>query len=545
MAIEAAQIELGLGAYLARVERRLEAWKRSRLIERVWSRDPTVWFDPPRPQIVDRLGWLELPETAAREIGRLESFADDTRREGCREVVLLGMGGSSLAPELFGKTFGGRAGFPRLEVVDTTHPEAIRAVEARLEPARTLFIVSSKSGTTIETLSALDYFWRVVGREVPAGQRFVAITDPGTPLARRAVEQRFRRCFEGPVEVGGRYSALSVFGLLPAALVGADCPRLLQAAGAAARSCRREAGENPGALLGASIAELAAAGRDKLTLLLSPRLAAFGAWAEQLVAESTGKEGKGIVPVADEPLGEAEAYGDDRAFVLLRLEGDENERLDALAKRLEERGHPVVRVSLAALHDLGGQFFLWEFAIATAGAALGIHPFDQPDVQAAKDLAQSFIRGRGEAIESAAPASGAGGLRAARQLLEGLRPGDYFALQAYLAPGPETTAQLGAIRAAVRDRFRVATSAGYGPRFLHSTGQLHKGGPNRGVFLQLLDRPAEQLPVPGASYTFAELIRAQAMGDYRALCARGRRIRQLELRDVRRELAELRDLVAR
>lgn len=543
MTVEAEEIELGLGSYLPRVEERLRAWEQSRLVERVWSKDPTVWFDPPRPEIVDRLGWLELPENAARELGALDSFAGEMKREGCRQILLLGMGGSSLAPELFGKAFGGRAGFPRLEVVDTTHPEAIRAVEAELDPARTLFVVSSKSGTTIETLCALEYFWRAAGRKVRPGERFVAITDPGTPLARRAREQGFRRCFEAPPEVGGRYSALSVFGLLPAALLGLETARLVEAAGAAARSCRREAARNPGALLGAALAELAAAGRDKLTLFASPRLAAFGAWAEQLVAESTGKEGKGIVPVAGEPLGEAAAYGEDRAFVLLRLEGDDNERLDSLAERLEKRGDPVVRARLATPWDLGGEFFIWEFAVATAGAALGIHPFDQPDVQAAKELAQSFISGGGERIAGPAPTSGAEALQVVRELLDELRPGDYFALQAYLAPSAETSALLDAIRAAVRDRFRVATTAGYGPRFLHSTGQLHKGGPNRGVFLQLLDRPSEEVPVPGASYTFAELIRAQAMGDYQALRARGRRIRQIELREVGRELAEIRNLV--
>ncbi len=539
---------LSLGVYKASVEERLEAWQRANFARRLWRKDPTLWSATPLPELTDRLGWLFLPETKPEDLDALVAFAEEVKAEGVRFAVLLGMGGSSLAPEVFQRTFGHRPDSPELIVLDSTHPLAVKAVLTRIDLSRTLFLVSSKSGTTLETLALFRYFWEKMGQVTDTpGRHFVAITDPGTPLEHLAEERGFRRLFEAPPEVGGRYSALSVFGLLPAALIGVDIHRLLDRARTMAVACASlvPAPENPGLVLGATLGELALAGRDKVTFLASPSLQAFPTWLEQLIAESTGKDGKGIVPVVDEPLASPEVYGDDRFFVHLGLQGEDQSALERRLKGLEDAGHPVARIPLTGKADLGQEFFRWEVAVAAAGAVLDLHPFNQPDVELAKALARKAMaeggRGTGERGEGVVSAEEPEAL--ARTLgvwLAKARSGDYVALQAYLAPTEETTAALQKIRLTLRDRLKLATTFGYGPRFLHSTGQLHKGGPNTGLFLQLLDEPTEDLPVPETGYTFGALIRAQALGDYQALKQRGRRVLRVQLnRDVAGGLARL------
>ena len=493
---EVLTLEASLDAELeAAVDARLRRLADEDVIGRIWARDHTVWREDPR-EISDRLGWLVAPHVSRRLIPELTEFAEDLAAEGFTHAVLLGMGGSSLAPEVFRRTLGLREGMLDLVALDSTHPDAVARVERDVPLDRTLFVVSSKSGTTIETRSHLAHFHELVGD----GARFVAITDPGTPLEDEARKLGFRRVFTAPTDVGGRYSALTVFGLVPAALIGADLDALLTSAaeGAAACGASNPPGANPGAALGAIIGQAAAGGRDKLTGFLSGPLAALGAWIEQLVAESTGKEGAGILPVDAEPAGPPAVYGDDRLFLPM---GDTSSP------------EPLARLPLDGPESLGAAMFILEFATAVAGHVLRIHPFDQPDVQAAKDRTS-------EALRSGAAAEPPGDLD---QLLSSVRPGDYVAIQAFVPPSEEVWGRLQAVRLRIRDRLRVATTVGYGPRYLHSTGQLHKGGPNTGVFIQLIEEPKEDVPVPGHLYSFGQLIAAQAAGDLAALRERGRR----------------------
>lgn len=522
---------LSWGPQAAAVAERLRAWQEEDAVARLWAGDPTLWAAGPTPEIEDRLGWLRLPEAMLPEVAGLQGFAAEVAGEGVRHVVLLGMGGSSLAPEVFARTFGRRAGYPELRVLDSTHPRAVRAVDERVDPASTLFLVSSKSGTTIEPLAFFHHFWDRVSAATPSpGRHFAAVTDPGSHLAGLARERGFRRVFEADPHVGGRFSALSPFGLVPAALIGADLTRLLAAAHRMAAACRRPPEENPGFVLGAVLGELARAGRDKATFLVSPSLAAFPGWLEQLVAESTGKDGRGIVPIADEAAGPPAVYGGDRGFVYLARRGDHDPRAAAV-DALEAAGHPVVRLGREDPADLGAEMFRAEVAVAMAGSVLGIHPFNQPDVQLAKELASRAMRGEGDgtAIEFVPAADGPALAASLASFLGQARPGDYLALQAFLEPTPGAEAALQGLRLRVRDRLRLATTLGFGPRFLHSSGQLHKGGPNTGLFLQLVDDPRPDLPVPGAGYTFGQLVSAQADGDYRALAARGRRVLRVHL----------------
>jgi len=529
---------LDLGRYRRAVEARLDRWERERFLRRMRSKDHTLWSPVIAPELSDRLGWLFLPETMAGAVEGLEKFVDEARGEGTRKVLLLGMGGSSLAPELFQLTFGNRRGFPRLAVLDSTHPAAVARAGRGLDLERTLFMVSSKSGGTTETSSFFWYFWKRVADISPEpGGQFVAITDPGTSLAKLAAELRFRRVFFGDPEVGGRYSALSPFGLVPAALIGMDVARLLGRAGGAADECKadREARGSGGLVLGAAIGELALAGRDKLTFFVSRSLAGLPAWLEQLVAESTGKLGKGIVTVSDEPRMPAARYGKDRLFVFIDLKGDRDGH-GALAERLSGMGHPVVRIHLADRYDIGYEMYRWEVATAAAGAMMGINPFDQPDVQLAKDMAKRAMAADGGALDrSGAGGPGASGATVdatdAKGLEKGLgawlekaRKGDYVAIMAFLPPDGRTTAALQGLRAVLQRRTGLPTTLGYGPRFLHSTGQLHKGGPDTGLFLQLVDDVGDELEVPGTDYTFGRLVRAQALGDLAALERRGRRV---------------------
>jgi transaldolase/glucose-6-phosphate isomerase len=525
------QQELHLGKFQSRVNRRLKEWEAQQIGKRLWSKDPSVWSAQPLAELSDRLGWLELPETMKGQADALIAFAEKVRADGIRHVVLLGMGGSSLAPEVFQQTFGNKEGYPSLIVLDSTHPAAVRAVESQIDLGRTLFVVSSKSGTTTETNSFFFYFWDKLKqlKEEP-GAHFVAITDPGTPLEAMARERKFRATLAAPEEVGGRYSALTVFGLLPAALIGVDIREILTRARRMSEACGPSvpATENPGLVLGAVLAELTLAKRDKVTFICSPSLAAFPAWAEQLIAESTGKDRKGIVPVATEDAGSPEKYGADRLFIYLRFDGDPNHDLDRQAAALLANEQPLVRIELKDKLDIGQEFFRWEFAVAAAGAALGIHPFNQPDVQLAKDLAKKAMgdtaKNSATKLKEEISATDPETLRRALSAWMGKRkPRDYVAIQAYVPPTAEDTTALRNIASSLRERLGVATTLGFGPRFLHSTGQLHKGGPNSALVLQIVDQPTENLAVPETNYTFDSLIQAQAIGDLTALKQRRRR----------------------
>lgn len=540
---------LSVAAYYPAVKERLRLWQTTDFACRLWRKDPTLWSaDPSVPEIGNRLGWLALPEVMHEQAGDLTAFAEEIRGEKFRHVVLLGMGGSSLAPEVFQGTFGNTRGFPTLIVLDSTPPDAVRAVEAGIDLSRTLFLVSSKSGTTIEPLSFFRYFWKRLEQvSRPPGRHFVAITDPGTPLVQLAQERGFRRTFQAPSDVGGRYSALTVFGLAPAALIGVDVHRMLDWAQRMAEACAFcvRPSESPALVLGAVLGELALAGRNKVTFLTSGSLAALPSWIEQLIAESTGKDGKGIVPIADEPAGLPEIYGKDRLFVHLGLQGEEDAVLTKRLAALEATGHPVVRILLAEKEDIGQEFFRWEMAVASAGAILGIHPFNQPDVESAKTLARQTMEteSRGRTDREAEGLSLDRTEELAQALEKGLsqvRPGDYVAIQAYLAPAAETTLALRNLRGILQGRLRLATTLGYGPRFLHSTGQLHKGGPDTGLFLQLVDDQGQDVPVPETDYSFGTLVHAQALGDYEALRRKNRRVIRIHLgRDLSAGLRQL------
>jgi transaldolase/glucose-6-phosphate isomerase len=528
--------ELHLGKYQRRVEKRLKEWQVAEIGKRIWQKDHTVWSKDAQPELTDRLGWLELPETMAQQVAALSAFADKAKADGMKHVVLLGMGGSSLAPEVFQETFANGSGYPKLRVLDSTHPAAVKAVEREIDLVQTIFLVSSKSGTTTETNSFFFYFWDKLKKlGADAGPHFVAITDPATPLEKLAKERNFRGIFNAPEDVGGRYSALTMFGLVPAALIGVDIGAVLARARRMAAACGAAVadGKNPGLILGAALGELTLAKRDKVTFLCSPSLAAFPSWVEQLIAESTGKEGKGIVPVANESVSAPEQYGSDRFFVYLRLVGDENHMLDRQVAALETNGHPVARMDLHDKHDVGQEFFRWEFAVAAAGAALAINPFNQPDVQLAKDLSKKAMSesggGAAKLKDEVSAVDGAALTKAVTTWLGKKKARDYVVVQAYIEPSRANAAELQALCAAVQNRLGVATTLGFGPRFLHSTGQLHKGGPNSALVLQIVDQPADHLAVPETNYTFDALIQAQAIGDFTALKQRRRRALRVNL----------------
>ncbi len=512
-----------LGCYVPDAETVLAAMDREDVVGRIWRQDHTVWKSDPT-EITDRLGWLTVTGGMARYTSELAAFSQEARQAGFRYVVLLGMGGSSLGPEALRQTFGSAPGFPELIVLDSTLPARVIAVERAVDPAGTLFVVSSKSGSTIEPNTCYAYFRRLVEKAVgaeKAGDNFVAVTDAGTSLETLAAAQGFRRVFLNPSDIGGRYSVLSYFGLTPAALMGIDIDKLLARADRMKDRCLPglSCAGNPGARLGAIVGMLAQRGRDKVTLVTSPAIGSFGIWAEQLLAESTGKEGTGIVPIANEPLGRPEEYGDDRLFVYLRLEGDDNEEIDSAVESLQAAGHPVVRVDLHDKYDVGAEFFRWEFATAVAGSVLKVNPFDQPDVQSAKDMTDavldSFLR------TGSLPHVGPSG--SLRELLDQANPGDYLAVMVYAVETPGVDKALQTLRRKVMQRYKVATTASYGPRHLHSTGQLHKGGPGSGLFLQLITDHYQEVDIPGQSYSFGLLADAQAAGDLQALRSAGRR----------------------
>ena len=519
-----------LRGYLDGIQDLLWQMEADDVVGRIWRKDHTVWKPDPA-EIEDRLGWLTVPQLMRREISALESFAQEIREAGYRHVVLMGMGGSSLGPEVLRCALGSAQGYPQLIVLDSTVPAVVQGVSDAIDPANTLFLVSSKSGSTIEPNCLYAHFRALVDSACGkrAGDNFIAVTDPGTVLERLASEAGFGRTFLNPPDIGGRYSVLSHFGLVPAALMGLDVTRLLQRAETMAQECGPGilGSKNPGAWLGAAMAQMASEGRDKLTLVTSPSLQPFGLWIEQLLAESTGKEGKGIIPVVGEPHLSPEGYGEDRQFVYLRLEDDDNVESDDFALAIAEASHPLIRIDLQDRYDLGAEFYRWEFATAIAGAVLGIHPFDQPDVQAAKDMTDAMLahgQQTGELPAVQAETS-------FDQLLVGIQPDSYVAILAYCQQTPEVDASISLLRQRIAQRYGVATTAGYGPRYLHSTGQLHKGGPASGVYLLLTTDPEPDVPIPGRPYTFGQLAQAQAMGDLQALRAASRPVAWVRLDD--------------
>jgi transaldolase/glucose-6-phosphate isomerase len=558
------------------VDATLARLEEQKFAQRLWDRDPSLWKDDPAHQAVIRnaLGWLRVSSAMLEHLEPLSSFVPEVKAVGFTHAVVLGMGGSSLCPDVCRATFGTAPGFPQLHVLDSTVPASVARIEKSVDLAHTLFLVSSKSGRTLETISFFKYFYERIRalKGEQAGENFVAITDPDTPLDEFARGRKFRRVFAGVPDIGGRYSALSNFGMVPAALAGVDVQTLLERAERIVHACGAcvPAKENPGIVLGATLAEAARLGRDKISFVISRGIETFADWVEQLVAESTGKEGKGLVPVVGEALGEPGVYGKDRVFVHLKLESEAEGSVEQALHALEAAGHPVFRISLRDKLDLGQEFFRWEVATATAGALLGINPFDQPNVRESKKNTRNLLEEfhaqgnlseqepllesdglrfysdavtRERVLELGGAGKSPGGVLSA--FLGQARDGDYVALMAYLEPSVEHAAALQSLRVRLRDSLRLATTLGYGPRFLHSTGQLHKGGANNGLFIQITADDAEELPIPGEPYSFSVLKQAQALGDLRSLVDKGRRVVRVHLgKDVPAQLARLKKLVA-
>jgi transaldolase/glucose-6-phosphate isomerase len=487
--------------------------------KRIWARDESLWGGPGVAEIADRLGWLTISEKMLEHADELHEFAEAAKADGLEHAVLLGMGGSSLGPEVIRRSYGEVPGGLALHVLDSTDPAAVLATERQVDLGKTLFVVSSKSGGTIETLSHMRYFLERTGGD---GSRFCAVTDPGSPLVELAHEHGFRRVFENDPEIGGRYSVLSYFGLVPAVLAGVNIEAMLHQAQVAEQNCAQfdSPQTNSGLWLGCVMGELAQHGRDKLTFAVSEPISSFGLWIEQLIAESTGKEGKGILPVADEPLAEPDVYGDDRVFAYLRNEDEPDEELDAKIETLGRAGHPTATLGVSGgAADLGRIFFFAEFATAVAGWALGINPFDQPNVQEAKDNTARIL-------ESGLPELDPGSLD---ELLTDAAPPHYIAVTAFAPPSDELDAAVTELRAKLRERTRCTTTFGYGPRYLHSTGQYHKGGPPNGLFIQLYQPASEDVEIPEAGYSFEYLKNAQALGDMQTLREHGLRVVRIEI----------------
>ena len=508
----------------------------------MWERDHTLW----RHGESAALGWLDLPESMPQSYLTLSRLPSEAAAEGVTRVVLIGMGGSSLASLALASAFGPQPGFPELTVLDSTVPAWVRRVSSSLDPANTIYVVSSKSGDTTETDALYRHFRHDVKTRVGrqnAGRRFVAVTDSGSPLEELARRDAFRAVFLDPPGVVGRYSALSYFGLVPAALAGLDVPKLLERGASMRLRCGTQTPleENPGVILGAAMAHAALNGRDKLTLVTSPSIAAFALWVEQLVAESTGKQGTGIIPVTGEPLMDPRSCGPDRLFGYLRLDGDSNAATDEGIAALEAAGHPVLRLRLADAYDMGAEFFRWEFATALAGATLGVYPFDQPDVELTKRNTRELLGGHAASVTPPQPQSPTG----LNELLAHAQPGRYLAIMAYIDSTPAVDEAMTALRKAIAERYGIATTMGYGPRFLHSTGQLHKGGLDSGLFLQLTAAHHDDLPIPGKPYTFGALTDLQAIADLTALQSRGRTVARVDLgNDPVPAISALREQVA-
>ncbi|HYK63411.1 MAG TPA: transaldolase, partial [Patescibacteria group bacterium] len=545
---------IAAGSYDSQVKAAFAELDKNEFPARLWKKDASLWSKDATEQtaIKNSLGWLIAPEALSERSRELVSLADEVRRAGLRDVVWLGMGGSSLSAQLFASTLGSAPGYPKLHVLDTTVPDTIRALDRNIDCTRALFVVASKTGETIETQSHFTFFEHVKAKSSsPAGAHFVAITDPGTKLASLAKENKFRRLFLNPPDMIGCYSVMSYFGLLAAALVGMDVPTLIDHA---IRMTHSSAGcvrvdENPGVSLGAALGVFEKSGRNKLTLIVSPAIGAFAPWIEQLIAESSGKDGKGLVPVYDEPLVDVKHYGKDRAFVYLKLKGGADGAQDAAFDAVKQAGLPAVQVTMAEKIDLGEEFLHWEIAAATAAAMAGVDPFKQPAVQESKDntrrILAEFARSKKLPSQTAMAEQGklsifGGGateaLKGAKDFRAMLgafmnlaRPGDYFATMAYVSPNPTIEKEIAAIRKAVVERFGIATTFAYGPQCLHSSGQLHKGGPNTGLFLQITQDHREPIAIPGAPYDFAQLNQAQYLGDFQSLEAHGRRVIRVHL----------------
>ncbi len=539
----------------AAVNANLEDWKNGNKVQRLWQKDASLWTN------TDEASWLGWLEITAQQQSKLDTFlklGEEIKQAGFTDVLLLGMGGSSLCPEVLEKTYGSREGYPKLHVLDSTDPAQIKSFDSIINPAKTIFIVSSKSGSTLEPNIFKQYFFertkQTVGAD-KAGSHFIAITDPGSKMEQVAKADGFRHIFYGLPSIGGRYSALSDFGIVPAALIGLDLKKFLDRTSAMVEACKNpQPTNNPGVLLGAILGTAATKGRDKVTIVTSPGISDLGAWLEQLLAESTGKQGHGVIPVDREALGAPSVYGNDRVFAYLRLEGASDATQDAKVAAIENAGHPVIRIAVADTYDLGQEFFRWEIATAVAGSIIGINAFNQPDVEASKivtrDLTSAYEKTGSLPAESPvledsgvklftdpknaeALAKSAGNDRTLvgylRAHLNRIKAGDYFALLAYIQMNDAHESKLEEIRHALRDKKRVATCLGFGPRFLHSTGQAYKGGPNSGVFLQLTCDDAVDLPVPEQKYTFGIVKAAQARGDFQVLAQRDRRALRVHL----------------
>jgi glucose-6-phosphate isomerase len=531
-------------------------WSSHDKVRRLWQGNASLWTRADEPKW---LGWLGIVDEQIKQLDSLQRLAGEIKREGFTDILLLGMGGSSLCPEVFAKTFGHVAGFPRLHVLDSTDPAQVKSFEEQVDLAKTLFIVSSKSGSTLEPNIFKQYFFERTKQTIGAGKagsRFIAITDPGSKMEQVAESDGFRHVFYGLPSIGGRYSALSNFGMVPAAVMGLDLAKFLNRTREMVTLCGPSVSveQNPGVMLGIILGTAARNRRDKVTIITSPGISDLGAWLEQLLAESTGKQGQGIIPVDREKLGPMNVYGNDRLFVYLRLDSAPDAAQDAHVAALEQSGQPVVRISLGDVYDLGQELFRWEVATAVAGSIMGINPFDQPDVEASKVATRSLTSAyeRDGSLPTETPVSEEGGVKlftdprnaqalanAAgkdRSLTGYLRghfnridDGDYFALLAYIPMNDANEARFEEMRHVLRDRKRVATCLGFGPRFLHSTGQAYKGGPNSGVFLQVTCDDAADLPVPGQKYTFGVVKAAQARGDFQVLAERGRRALRVHL----------------
>lgn len=517
--------------YTKLIQAPLDRLSLDRAVDRLWAKDHRLWKPDPS-EISNRLGWLSLPQDMLQHIDTLRRLAKETRQAGITDIVLLGMGGSSLGPEVLRATCGSQKGYPKLWVLDSTVPGWVQSVTKAIHPARTIFLLASKSGGTIEVLSLFAHFWELVARTKgnQGGRQFIAITDPGTGLERMAKDYGFRQIFSNPPDIGGRYSVLSLFGLVPAALLGLDVKRLLERAAAMADRCRvtDQITRNPGIYLGVAMATMAQAGRDKVTIVASAPINSFGLWAEQLLAESTGKEGTGLVPVAQEPVLAPTMYGSDRFFVYVRLKGAKNATLDRQMQALAQGGHPVLRFDLRDPYDLGAEFFRWEYATAVAGHLLGIQPFDQPNVQESKDNTNRVLEGfkaNGRLPDHTISSP----KQTAVALASQMKPGAYLSILAYGLPSKPFEAAIRQLRKTLVQQYQITTTFGYGPRYLHSTGQLHKGGPNSGIFLELVDRMKPDLAIPGKPFSFGTLAQAQAAGDLDSLQAHGRAVLQVPL----------------
>jgi len=530
----------------------LEDWKKNNKVARLWQKDASLWSGTDES---NWLGWLTITEEQIAHIDVLKHVAEDVKKARFKDVLLLGMGGSSLCPEVLRMTFGKMKGFPGLHVLDSTDPAQIKAIEAKVDLHRTLCIVSSKSGSTLEPNIYKQYFFERVKAKVgekEAGNHFIAITDPGSKMQQVAEADKFRRIFMGVPSIGGRYSAISNFGMVPAAVMGLDVEKFLKNTEEMVTACGASSAAdfNPGVILGTILGVAANHGRDKIAIVTSPGIFDLGAWLEQLIAESTGKIGKGIIPVDRERLARPAAYGNDRVFAYVRLASKPNKAQDAAVAALEKAGHPVVRITLPSTYNLGQEFFRWEIATAVAGSIIGINAFNQPDVEASKietkkltsqyetngslPAESPFFEEKG--IKLFADEKNTAALKGGAKLADVLKAhlsrigaGDYFAVLGYITMNPSNEKTLQAIRHAVRDKKKVATVLGFGPRFLHSTGQAYKGGPNSGVFLQITGDDAKDLPVPGQKYTFGIVKAAQARGDFAVLAERGRRALRVHL----------------